>query len=218
MGNKIYLYAQIQGGSGSHGLSREKMNYRYCRIRPKGMHKTYFYIAGDALGGIDGNSYVLIPLGEENRIVTGKVLEVILCTEETAPFPVESTKRIIRIISMEEYGEADEDSVWDYNSDEANEIKGSLARFLGKYRGESPVYTGYTNNKPELEMAKSCGCFYCERIFDPQEIEEWIYESRIDYLGTAICPYCGNDTVIGELTGIPISKSYLHEMYVAHFQ
>ena len=172
------------------------------------MHKTYFYIAGDALGGIDGNSYVLIPLGEENRIVTGKVLEVILCTEETAPFPVESTKGIIRIISMEEYGEVDE----------ANEIKGSLTRFLGKYRGESPVYTGYTNNKPELEMAKSCGCFYCEQIFDPQEIEEWIYESRIDYLGTAICPYCGNDTVIGELTGIPISKSYLHKMYVAYFQ
>ena len=30
------------------------------------------------------------------------------------------------------------------------------------------------NNEPMLRKDKKCGCFYCLRIFDPSEIEEWI--------------------------------------------
>ena len=29
-----------------------------------------------------------------------------------------------------------------------------------------------SDNKPELEKDKVCGCFYCKRIFDPAEIQE----------------------------------------------
>ena len=190
--------------------------YCYCLVKPKGIYKPYSYIAEEELGDISSGSFVLVPFGKENKIVKGKVVEVMICTDKTAPYPVELTKKIIKIISSDEYYEDEEH--WDYDPDEADKIKSDLKNFLSAYDGKSPVYTEFTNNKPKLEMAKSCGCIYCERIFDPKEIEEWLYGSRIDYLGTAICPYCGNDTVIGELTGLPISKDYLHEMYMKLFE
>jgi hypothetical protein len=46
-------------------------------------------------------------------------------------------------------------------------------------------------------------------IFSPQEIYEWIP----DISGTAVCPYCGIDSVIGESSGYPITKEFLQEMY-----
>lgn len=64
------------------------------------------------------------------------------------------------------------------------------------------------NNRTLLEEDKKCGCFYCITIFNPEEIEEWVEEGD----GTAICPYCGMDSVIGEGSGYPITKRFLKEM------
>ena len=70
-----------------------------------------------------------------------------------------------------------------------------------------------SNHKPELEKDRVSGCFYCLSIFDPLEIEEWIFaKNEIDRRGTAICPYCGIDSVIGESSGFPITKEFLKEM------
>lgn len=66
-----------------------------------------------------------------------------------------------------------------------------------------------TNNKPQLINDKKCGCFYCVNIFSPQEIEQWIEDTK----GTAICPYCGIDSVIGESSGYPITKEFLNKMH-----
>lgn len=53
------------------------------------------------------------------------------------------------------------------------------------------------NHKSIILKDKKCGCFYCMEIFSPTEIKitEWI-EDEID--DTAICPYCGIDSIIGE--------------------
>ena len=70
------------------------------------------------------------------------------------------------------------------------------------------------NHKPELEKDHVCGCFDCLEIFSPSEIEEWIIEdNRVDKRGTAICPYCGVDSVIGESSGYPITKEFLKKMH-----
>lgn len=70
-----------------------------------------------------------------------------------------------------------------------------------------------SNHKPELEKDRICGCFCCLEIFDPQEIEEWIIEDTpIDRRGTAICPRCGIDSVIGESSGYPITREFLQKM------
>ncbi len=65
-----------------------------------------------------------------------------------------------------------------------------------------------TNNKDNLLTDKKCGCFYCLKIFHPQEISDWIAEGD----GTARCPYCGIDSVIGESSNYPITKDFLQEM------
>lgn len=65
-----------------------------------------------------------------------------------------------------------------------------------------------SNHKEELLKDKKCGCFFCATIFDPKEIVEWIPDEQ----GTAICPYCGIDSVIGESSGYPITKEFLRKM------
>lgn len=64
------------------------------------------------------------------------------------------------------------------------------------------------NNKEQLIKDKKCGCFYCLKIFNPKEIKEWIE----DKTETAMCPYCGLDSIIGESSGYPITKEFLNEM------
>lgn len=69
------------------------------------------------------------------------------------------------------------------------------------------------NHMTELKKDKLCGCFYCMEIFSPAEIKEWIvHPNPCDCRGTAICPYCGIDSVIGESSGYPITKEFLAKM------
>lgn len=65
-----------------------------------------------------------------------------------------------------------------------------------------------SNHKDQLLKDKKCGCFYCLSVFNPTDIEMWIN----DIGGTAICPYCGIDSVIGESSGYPIEKDFLLKM------
>jgi hypothetical protein len=65
-------------------------------------------------------------------------------------------------------------------------------------------------HKKKLEASSQCGCFYCEKIFNPTEIANWISGQ------TAICPYCGIDSVIGSAS-VPITEKLLNEMHVFWF-
>ena len=70
-----------------------------------------------------------------------------------------------------------------------------------------------SNHKEALSKDKVCGCFYCLRIFDPALIEDWIIDDNpIDRGGTAICPYCDVDAVIGKSSGYPITEEFLRGM------
>ncbi len=64
------------------------------------------------------------------------------------------------------------------------------------------------NNREELQKDTLCGCFYCCEIFTPGKITEWIEDTK----GTAICPFCGIDSVIGKYSGFPITPEFLGEM------
>ena len=61
---------------------------------------------------------------------------------------------------------------------------------------------------PERPVDTLCGCFHCLKIFSPSEITSWLEEGS----GTAICPYCGIDAVIGESAGHPITAAFLKKM------
>jgi hypothetical protein len=74
------------------------------------------------------------------------------------------------------------------------------------------------NHKAQLEKDSVCGCFYCKKIFDPSEINEWMIEDNpCDRLGTAVCPYCDIDSVIGESSGYPITEEFLSAMHRVWF-
>ncbi len=65
------------------------------------------------------------------------------------------------------------------------------------------------NNRAALQHDPICGCFYCLKIFSPSEIKAWVEDAS----GTAVCPYCGVDSVIGESCGYPITREFLEEMH-----
>ena len=64
------------------------------------------------------------------------------------------------------------------------------------------------NHKSDIIKDKKCGCFYCLKIFSPEEITDWIEDTS----GTAICPYCSIDAIIGESSGFPITEEFLLKM------
>lgn len=73
------------------------------------------------------------------------------------------------------------------------------------------IYNAYqysSKHKNELEKDNICGCFYCLEMYDPKEIQNWLNEDS----GTALCPHCGIDSVIGESSGFSITKEFLKEM------
>ena len=71
------------------------------------------------------------------------------------------------------------------------------------------------DNKAQLETEQKCGCFYCRRIFSSKEITEWIEEGKS---GTAQCPYCYIDSVIGESSGYEITDDFLWRMHLYWFE
>ena len=64
------------------------------------------------------------------------------------------------------------------------------------------------NNQEQLNNDKLCGCFFCLMIFPPKKITHWLKAE-----GTALCPYCGVDSIIGESSGYELSKESLKRMY-----
>ena len=71
------------------------------------------------------------------------------------------------------------------------------------------AHTHTLSNKEELKNSTGCGCFYCLRIFFPQEITEWIPDKGGE---TALCPYCGVDSVMGDSSGYPVTEEFLSKM------
>jgi len=68
------------------------------------------------------------------------------------------------------------------------------------------------NHREEVESSETCGCFYCAQTYPTGNILDWT-----DGGETALCPYCGIDSVIGDKSGVPLTKEFLTEMYDVWF-
>jgi hypothetical protein len=93
-------------------------------------------------------------------------------------------------------------------------VLGSVQSILNTDPEKADVISawGYClNNKHELANDTVCGCFGCVIVFKPQEIIEWL-PNFVDG-ETAVCPYCGVDSVIGESSGFPITNIFLQRMH-----
>ena len=63
-------------------------------------------------------------------------------------------------------------------------------------------------NCQALKQDQLCGCFYCLKTFRSGDITQW-YGDLDD---SAVCPNCGIDAVIGESSGMPITREFLKLM------
>ena len=71
------------------------------------------------------------------------------------------------------------------------------------------------DNREEIVASRTCGCFYCLGLFTPASIERWLNEES----GTAVCPLCQIDSVIGDASGYPVeSPQFLAEMHWRWFE
>jgi hypothetical protein len=73
-------------------------------------------------------------------------------------------------------------------------------------------YAVLTGNREIVMQGTNCGCFYCRKTFSPLVIEEWIHEEL-----TPLCPFCGIDSVLGELQGYPLTDEFLTSMHNHYF-
>ena len=58
-------------------------------------------------------------------------------------------------------------------------------------------------NVEVIKESTNCGCYYCLKIFDKNEIKKW-YDNK----QTAVCPYCGVDSVIPNTNKEELEKLY----------
>jgi hypothetical protein len=70
-------------------------------------------------------------------------------------------------------------------------------------------------NKEQIERSKKVGCFYCKQIYLATEIEDFIPDKNN---GTAECPKCGIDSVIGDASTIEITGGFLEAMHKFWFE
>lgn len=80
------------------------------------------------------------------------------------------------------------------------------------YNELKAAHFGCRGNRITLERGEKAGCFYCLRIFDSNKITKWVPEKADGEGTTALCPYCGIDSVLGESYGYPIEKKFLKRM------
>lgn len=70
--------------------------------------------------------------------------------------------------------------------------------------------------RPTIEGSPlRCGCFHCGSTFAASEITDWMPEE--DGADTALCPYCGCDSVLYDTKEFPLSTALLSSMYTEWF-
>src|SRR2546422_11711043 len=80
----------------------------------------------------------------------------------------------------------------------------SAPHFSETERVNAHSHSGH--NLEEVQKSPNSGCFSCLKIFSSSEVTEWLAD------GTVLCPYCDIDSVLGSMSGYPLTKDFLVEM------
>lgn len=78
------------------------------------------------------------------------------------------------------------------------------------------AHTATFKNWRFLRKSKMCGCIYCCRVYPTSEVVDWCNER--DRRRTALCPYCGIDSVIPDASGWPLDEKFLNKMKYLWFE
>ena len=72
-----------------------------------------------------------------------------------------------------------------------------------------------TMNETMIESSNLCACFHCRNFFVPTQTKEWIEDIHNEK--TALCPYCGSDSVVGDEMDYPLSEELIRKMHIYWF-
>lgn len=83
-------------GRTENGQSDDGTEYSFCMVQIEGIPRPLAYLAGDL--SLQVGDDVEVPVGRDNTLKPGKVLQVQEYTRATAPWPPEQTKSVLRIL------------------------------------------------------------------------------------------------------------------------
>lgn len=66
------------------------------------------------------------------------------------------------------------------------------------------------SNPAKIKESNVCGCYHCLKTFTHWDITKWIDD--LYYGPVPLCPYCQQDSVIGDAHGYPITEELLKEI------
>jgi hypothetical protein len=80
------------------------------------------------------------------------------------------------------------------------------------------VHRYSSQHRELLARSERAGCFYCQQLFDPAEIVDWVDGAQVESGDTAVgvtalCPRCGNDAVLPSAAPIQLGLGLLAEMH-----
>ena len=90
-----------------------------------------------------------------------------------------------------------------------------------QYRRDEELYLSLNGGNPDMlsfrnramiDNSSFCGCYNCQQLMYPDDIVSWIDDGR-----TALCPFCGTDSVIGDGGRLPLDKKFLEWMNSRYF-
>ncbi len=70
-----------------------------------------------------------------------------------------------------------------------------------------------SNHRAALLASNACGCFYCCETYHPTMVKDWVEDKE----GTALCPRCGVDSVLGDTSGLPVVEPGFLRTMRAHW-
>jgi hypothetical protein len=82
---------------------------------------------------------------------------------------------------------------------------------------QESIHKFCSRNRELLSRSDRAGCFYCQELFDPTEILDWVDGRQVETGDTAdgttaLCPRCGIDSVLPSAAPIVLTKELLAEM------
>jgi hypothetical protein len=90
--------------------------------------------------------------------------------------------------------------------DRAKALARAVAQNAGLFVDGYLLLAHTRQNRAEISRSEVCGCLHCEQLYRPAEIAGWVGE-------TAVCPRCGQKTVVGSGAGMVLTRELLHRSH-----
>ena len=105
--------------------------------------------------------------------------------------------------------------VWECNECKHRFGSHSFMPLVMRHKGEEiPLYMQVQDQAwlhyETVSESKVCGCYHCLKTFTRWDITEWITD--IHKTPEPLCPYCQQDSVIGDALGYPLTEELLGQM------